>query len=191
MPFVQDHLGESLKRQAPHRSSPSPLVHPHTTALLTMPRLVCGHTPPGTVFVCQLQPRTYPVCLCYSAVLCFLFFTTQVDDQHLPDTATDATKVIQAWLLTLLRRHPQLDAAAAGSDGGLFGGAGSSSSMSYLQQLGDGAAAGQLHLDVHITGHSLGGLLSEVATVESTGFAARHGAEWYCTSFESPGLPDL
>jgi hypothetical protein len=46
-------------------------------------------------------------------------------------------------------------------------------------------------LDVHITGHSLGGLLSEAATVESAGFAARHGAEWHCTSFESPGLPDL
>jgi hypothetical protein len=131
-------------------------------------------------------------CVCVtSAFVCVSSFFTQVDDQHLPDTATDATKVIQAWLLTLLRRHPQLDAAAAaGSDGGVFGSSGSSS-MRYLPQLGDGAAAGQLHLDVHITGHSLGGLLSEVATVESTGFAARHGAEWYCTSFESPGLPDL
>ena len=89
----------------------------------------------------------------------------QVDDQHLPDTATDATKVIQAWLLTLLRRHPKL--------------------------AGVTAAGGGRRLDVHVTGHSLGGLLSEVVTVESTGFAARHGAAWHCTSFESPGLPDL
>lgn len=41
------------------------------------------------------------------------------------------------------------------------------------------------------TGHSLGGLLSEVATVESYGFAAAHGMTWHCTSFESPGLPEL
>jgi hypothetical protein len=40
-------------------------------------------------------------------------------------------------------------------------------------------------------GHSLGGLLSEVATVESHAFAAAHGADWHCTSFEGPGLPDL
>lgn len=101
----------------------------------------------------------------------------QVDDQHLPDTATDATKVIQAWLLTLLRRHPQLDAGSAAGDSG-----------AGYQQVD---VAGRLHLDVHVTGHSLGGLLAEVATVESAGFAARHGAEWQCTSFESPGLPDL
>lgn len=113
----------------------------------------------------------------------------QVDDQHLPDTATDATKVIQAWLLTLLRRHPQLDTAAAAAAGT------SSSEDLFTQQqqddFEDGLSMGGLHLDVHITGHSLGGLLSEVATVESAGFAARHGAEWHCTSFESPGLPDL
>jgi hypothetical protein len=113
----------------------------------------------------------------------------QVDDQHLPDTATDATKVIQAWLLTLLRRHPQLDAAAAAAAG-----TSSHDDGCFTQQpedFEDGLGLGGLHLDVHITGHSLGGLLSEVATVESAGFAARHGAEWHCTSFESPGLPDL
>lgn len=113
----------------------------------------------------------------------------QVDDQHLPDTATDATKVIQAWLLTLLRRHPQLDAASTSTNShNIF--------MHHQQEQQEEASAdvfgdGGLHLDVHITGHSLGGLLSEVATVESAGFAARHGAEWHCTSFESPGLPDL
>lgn len=119
----------------------------------------------------------------------------QVDDQHLPDTATDATKVIQAWLLTLLRRHPGLDAAAAAAPAGLGAGPGfsdGSSSMDFLQQQHVQEATGSpLHLDVHITGHSLGGLLAEVATVESAGFAARHGVEWSCTSFESPGLPDL
>jgi hypothetical protein len=30
-----------------------------------------------------------------------------------------------------------------------------------------------------------------VATVESHAFAAAHGADWHCTSFEGPGLPDL
>jgi hypothetical protein len=126
--------------------------------------------------------------------------TTQVDDQHLPDTATDATKVIQAWLLTLLRRHPQLDAAASSMDtdaaAAAAAAAGPSSSslgdmQHHEQMLEQSEGQGCLHLDVHITGHSLGGLLSEVATVESAGFAARHGAEWHCTSFESPGLPDL
>jgi hypothetical protein len=125
------------------------------------------------------------------------FDNTQVDDQHLPDTATDATKVIQAWLLTLLRRHPQLDAAASSMDTASAAAAAgpSSSSMDdmqhYEQMLEQAEGQGCLHLDVHITGHSLGGLLSEVATVESAGFSARHGAEWHCTSFESPGLPDL
>lgn len=93
----------------------------------------------------------------------------------------EAVKLSRAWLHTLLLRHPQLDL-----------GLGSNSSDAP-------PAAGQqqqeqprrLHLDVHVTGHSLGGLLAEVATVESAGFAAQHGMEWHCTSFESPGLPDL
>lgn len=99
-----------------------------------------------------------------------LLFNKLIDDQHLPDVAADATKVIQAWLRELLLRHPDLDASRTIS--------GSSSRR-------------QLRLDVHVTGHSLGGLLAEVATVESYGFATTHGASWKCTSFESPGIPDF
>lgn len=117
-----------------------------------------------------------------------LIYNKLVDDQHLPDTATDATKVIQAWLLTLLRRHPQLD--AANMDATSFDFFTQQQQRHEAEDAGD-LPGGRLHLDVHITGHSLGGLLSEVATVESAGFAARHGTEWHCTSFESPGLPDL
>ncbi len=31
----------------------------------------------------------------------------------------------------------------------------------------------------------------QVVTVELVGFAATHGMRWHCTSWESPGLPDV
>lgn len=96
-----------------------------------------------------------------------LLYNKLLDDQHLPDVAADATRVIQAWLQEIMMRHPELNPAEVGS-----------------------SRRQQLHLDVHVTGHSLGGLLAGVATVESHGFAAAHGMTWHCTAFEDPGLPD-
>lgn len=105
-----------------------------------------------------------------------LLFNKLIDEEHLPDVAADATKVIQAWLRELLLRHPTLDC---------------SSLVPTTTTPTTSSKTTQLHLDVHVTGHSLGGLLAEICTVESYGFAAAHGASWECTSFESPGLPDL
>lgn len=68
-----------------------------------------------------------------------LIFNKLVDDEHLPDVAADATKVIQAWLTELLWRHPNLDPGRATH----------SSSRRSGQQQQHGK---QLHLDVHVTG---------------------------------------
>lgn len=106
-----------------------------------------------------------------------LLYNKLLDDSHVPDVAADATKVVQAWIRELLLRHPQLDAARHDAD----------AAAASDQR----APARRLTLDVHVTGHSLGGLLAEVATVESHSFAERHGLAWACTSFESPGLPDF
>lgn len=53
----------------------------------------------------------------------------------------------------------------------------------------------QLHalkkrLRIAVTGHSLGGAIAEVVTVELDELAHANGWNWSCTSFESPGLPD-
>ncbi|KAF6259218.1 hypothetical protein COO60DRAFT_1700957 [Scenedesmus sp. NREL 46B-D3] len=133
--------------------------------------------------------------------------------------ATKASRaVVQAWLLELLLRHPALDARAAGGAAAAAAAASPQQPQQQQQQAGwplqlqagghvFGALPGmmahqqqqqqqqepgrQLKLDIHTTGHSLGGLLAEVATIESHPFAAAHGADWHCTSFEGPGLPDL
>ncbi|GBF94765.1 hypothetical protein Rsub_07648 [Raphidocelis subcapitata] len=117
-----------------------------------------------------------------------LLFNKLIDDQYLPEAATDTTKVVQGWLLELLARHPELrppwaqHGAAAGyggpewPEGGVAGG-------------GAGAER-RLRLDVSITGHSLGGLIAEAATIESARFSDAHGMRWRCVSFESPGLPE-
>eukprot|EP00879_Flechtneria_rotunda_P005162 GHRR01005444.1.p1 GENE.GHRR01005444.1~~GHRR01005444.1.p1 ORF type:complete len:797 (+),score=305.13 GHRR01005444.1:841-3231(+) len=104
-----------------------------------------------------------------------LLYNKLMDGQHIPDVAADCTKVAQAWLQEIFLRRPELDAANNAS---------SSGGSNHLWQQ-------QPQLDVHVTGHSLGGLLAEVVTVESCSFAAAHGITWRCTSFESPGLPEL
>eukprot|EP00878_Enallax_costatus_P033687 GHUV01037232.1.p1 GENE.GHUV01037232.1~~GHUV01037232.1.p1 ORF type:complete len:180 (-),score=60.33 GHUV01037232.1:180-719(-) len=119
-----------------------------------------------------------------------LLFNKLIDDQHLPDVAADATKVIQAWLQELLLRHTALDQSNSTINPT------SSNTSSTLTPSSSSSSALEsnpktLHLDIHVTGHSLGGLLAEVATVESFHFAARHGASWRCMSFESPGVPDF
>lgn len=83
-----------------------------------------------------------------------LLFNKLIDDQYLPEAATDTTKVVQGWLLELLARHPELrppwaqHGAAAGyggpewPEGGVAGGGGA-------------GAERRLRLQVSITGHSL------------------------------------
>ncbi|KAI8467706.1 MAG: hypothetical protein J3K34DRAFT_480586 [Monoraphidium minutum] len=111
-----------------------------------------------------------------------LLFNKLIDEDYLPEAATDTTKVVQGWLLELMARHPELRPPGAVHDGAgpewTEGGIGG----------GDGPKR-RLRLSVSITGHSLGGLVAECATIESARFAAAYGMGWRCVSFESPGVP--
>ena len=129
-----------------------------------------------------------------------LLFNKLIDDQYLPDAATDATKVVQGWLLELIARHPELRPPGARRARGFGGpewlpdgdgeGEGGNGGADGAEGGGGGGARRRLKLDVSITGHSLGGLIAEAATVDSARFAEAHGVAWRCVSFESPGLPE-
>ncbi len=86
-----------------------------------------------------------------------LLWNKIVDDQLLPDVAADATRALESWVRDLLRCHPQLDAGAA--------------------EEGADDSTDAPRLDVHVTGHSLGGLLAEVG-----------GARW-CGRRQATQLP--
>lgn len=118
-----------------------------------------------------------------------LLFNKLIDDQYIPDATDDATKVIQGWLLELMARHPELRPQGAAPPGGFAGPEWTEGGVGGRPAGRRGAPARRLRLDVSITGHSLGGLIAEAATVESARFADAHGVKWRCVSFESPGLP--
>ncbi|WIA41003.1 hypothetical protein OEZ86_004644 [Tetradesmus obliquus] len=166
----------------------------------------------GDVRMVMLVPSWFP-----KAHVAFDWDRLQGDTVSVVLVLRGTMQVVQAWLLELLLRHPVLDARAAPdaaaaaaaavnpqqqqhgwphqqhAGGYMFGalpGMTAQQQQQQQQQLLQKLKR-QLKLDIHITGHSLGGLLAEVATVESAPFAAAHGAAWHCTSFEGPGLPEL
>lgn len=133
-----------------------------------------------------------------------LLYNKMVDEHYIPDAATDVATLLQGWLATLLARHPALrlppaavtpvtaPAAAGGAPAGATGYNTTATSSSSSGSSMDGKETlPQVGLDVHITGHSLGGMLAEAVAVDCLGFAAAHAMTWRCTTFESPGLPDI
>ena len=100
----------------------------------------------------------------------------------------------QGEILPDVSLAPSSSTSTAGS-GGFGGVSGSGESCSRFsnqqQQQQQQETRAEVVLDIHITGHSLGAMLAEVATVESRRFAEKHGISWRCTSFECPGLPDV